>query len=390
MADSLSFQMGGRMTRVVFETATIADAIKKAERIAPTKGSAFDKAAGIVLTIDPKSGLVVVRATDLRVYSMEWVTSLSIEGDEVVEWRVPSKLFATVLAGLPIGTEKTVTLEEVTNGRNRFVQLTSGRTKAKFNLMVTDYYPVWDVFNPDDLFEVDDVGGRIAMVEWSASKADDPPLSGVHFDGKVVKATDQYKLTIAPLLMPSLTEPITVPAGILGQILKQTGEVQLGVRDDGLLLIMPEPTVQIMATVFGLDYPDTARIENFRERPNRVKVHKAPLLEIMRRANAFSGNERFPILRIFFGKEEIAVMMDTKEVGVLADVMDVPGYCDHPRVEMRFGPSNIIDAIDHVPNEVLTIGYDKENPKAPVHIDGGSGYEAWIMPRKGIDAEGAP
>jgi len=376
------------MTKVVFETATLADAIRKADRIAPTKGTAFDKAAGIVLTIDPSRSLVVVRATDLLIYSMEWVTSLSIEGEEAVEWRVPSKLFATVLAGLPIGSERTVTLEEVSNGRNKFVQLTSGRTKAKFNLMVTDYYPVWDVFNPDDLFECDDMGGRIAMVEWAASKTADPPLSGVHFTGTHVKSTDQYKLASAPLVISSFLEPFTVPAGILGQILKQTGEVQMGLSKDGLLLIMPEPTVQIMSTVYAVPYPNTARIEDLRERPNTVKVHKASILEIMQRANAFSGNERFPILRLFLGKEEIAVMMDTKEVGVLADVMEVPGYCDHPRIETRFGPQNIIGAIEHVPNDVLTIGYDKENPKSPLYIDGGSGYEAWVMPRKGIEAEG--
>lgn len=377
------------MTKVVFETATIADAVMKADRIAPTKGTAFDKAAGIVLTIDPNSGLVVIRATDLRVYSMEWVASVSIEGDEVAEWRVPSKLFATVLKGLPIGTGKNVTLEEVSNGRNRFVQLTSGRTKAKFNLMQTDYYPVWDVFNPDDLVEVDDVGGRVAMVEWAAAKVDDPPFSGILFDGQCVRATDQYKLALAPLAIPNMTESITVPAGILGQVLKQTGEVRLGVSSGGHLLLMPEPTIQIMSTIFGVQYPDTTRIENFRTRPNIVKVHKAPLLEILQRASAFSGNERFPILRVFFGKEEIAVMMNTKEVGVLADIMEVPGYCDHDRVEFRFGPDNLIQAIEHVPNEVLHIGYDQTNNKSILYIDGGSGYECWVMPRKQMDGEGA-
>lgn len=369
--------------KVVFETATIADAIKKAERIAPSKGSAFDKAAGIVLSIDPASGLVVVRATDLRIYSMEWVTSLSIEGDAPVEWRLPSKLFATVLAGLPIGTGKEVTLEEISTGRNRLVTLTSGRTKAKFNLMEVDYYPVWDVFSPDDLTETDNMGGRIAMVEWAASQAEDPPLSGVYFDGEVVKATDQYKLTIAPLKIPHLTEPITVPAGILGQVLKETGEVAVGVSDNGHLLIMPSPTVQIMATIFGAAYPNTARIEAMADTPNRVKVHKASILEVMHRASAFSGSERYPVLKVFFGQEEIAVMMLTAEVGALADVVEVPGYCDHRRVEMRFGPKNIIQAIENVPNDHLTLGYNAENGMSVLHIDGGSGYQSWVMPRKG-------
>ena len=237
------------MTKVEFETATITDAIKKAARIAPSKGSAFDKAAGIVLTIDPEQGLVVVRATNLDVYSMEWVDTVSIEG-EPTEWRVPSTLFNTFLTSLPIGTGKNVVFEEKEAGRARLLHATSGRTKAKFNLMATEYFPAWDVFTPDGLVEVDDLGGRIGQAEWAAEKTGEPPLSGVHFNGSEVIACDRYRLAVAPLVIPDLVEPITVPAGILSQVLKQTGEVSLGVRN-GKLLLMPDKTTQIMTVVYG-------------------------------------------------------------------------------------------------------------------------------------------
>src|SRR6478735_9046351 len=117
------------MTKVVFETATIADAIRKADRVAPGKDKAFDKAAGIVIEVDPQAEPpVIIRATNLDVYSMEWMDVLSVEGD-VARWRLPSSLLAQVMSKLPIGSGTTVTLEEITDGRGHSViQLTtSGR-----------------------------------------------------------------------------------------------------------------------------------------------------------------------------------------------------------------------------------------------------------------------
>lgn len=373
------------MTRAVFETATLADAIKKADRVAPTKGSAFDKAAGIVIAVDPEAGLVVVRATNLSIFSMEWVTALEVEGD-AVSWRVPSKLFATVLAGLPIGTGKNVTLEEKSDGRNRMLHLTAGRTRAKFNLMQVDYYPEWEVFSPDGLVEVDDFGGRIGLVEWAAAKGDEPPLNGLHLDGEIVLACDRYRLATSPLIIPGLAEPITVPSGILGSILKQTGEIRMGVDAWGHLLIMPDDTTQIMTVTFGVEYPKVQRIMS-RDNPSCVKVKKAPILEIMNRAKSFAGNDRFPLMRLFFGEQQVAVIMNTSEVGTLADVMETPGYCDHSFFEMKFTPSNIIDAIQACPNEEMSIWYDTDDAMRIVYIDGGSGYEAWIMPRKALSPE---
>lgn len=372
------------MTKVVFETATLADSIKKADRIAPTKGSAFDKAAGIVISVDSEHGLVVVKATDLSIYSQEWVSALEIDGDPVT-WRVPSKLFATVLAGLPIGTGKNITLEEKSDGRNRMLHLTAGRTRAKFNLMSVDYYPEWAVFSPDGLVEVDDFGGRIALVEWAASKTEEP-LTGVHFDGERVLACDRYRLATTPLPITGLVEPVTVPAGILGSILKQTGEVRVGIDAWGHMLIMPDDTTQIVASTFGQEYPNTARLTN-RERPAMLKLKKEPTLEIMNRARAFAGTDRFPLMRVFIGKEELAVIMNTSEVGTLADVMEIPGQCLHNRLEIKFTPSNLIEAIQACPNDELNFWYDPEDSMGVPYIDGGSGYEVWVMPRKALSPE---
>lgn len=369
------------MTKVVFETATFADAVKKAARIAPTKGSAFDKAAGIVISVSGEHGLVVVKATNLSIFSMEWVSALSVEGNDT-SWRLPSAQLATWVATLPIGTGKNITLEEVTSGHNKFLQLTADRKKAKFNLMTVDYYPEWEVFSPDGLVEVEDFGGRIGLVEWAASK-DEVPLNGVNFNGERVLACDRYRLATSPLHITGLAESITVPAGILSSILKQTGEVRLGVSEAGHLLIMPDDTTQLMVVVFGNEYPRVDPIMK-RDRPAVVKLNKEATLEMMNRANAFAGSNRFPLLRVFLHQEEFSVMMNTAEIGVMADTMEVPGFCKHPMMELKFTPKNLIEAINACPNEELNFWYDPDDVMAIVYIDGGSGYEAWVMPRKSL------
>lgn len=367
------------MTKITFETATFADVIKKAAKVAPTKGNAFDKAAGLVLEIDPGNS-VIVRATDLNIFSMEWVDYVEAEGPAVT-WRVPSALFAQVMSSLPIGSGKHVTLEGKLDKDRPFLFLSSGRTRAKFNLMSLDHYPPWYPFDPSDLIKAENLGGRIAQVEWAAAKADaTPQIQGVHFDGERCIATDRYKLACADLRIPDLAEPVTVPAGILGQILKQTGEVMIGI-DENQLLLMPDESTQIRAILYGGEYPKVDRVMR-RDQPNVLKVKKAPLLEVMTRASNFAGNDRFPALKLFIGREEIAVMMENSEIGLLGDVCEVPGYAQHDRRQVVFTSRNILDAVSYAPNEEIEIHYDESKMDNIMYVNGGSGFEAWVVPRR--------
>lgn len=367
------------MTKVVFETAALADSIKKAERVAPSKGAAFDKSAGIVLDLQPQDSSVVVRATNTLIYYMEWVDPLEIEGD-AKSWRIPSRVFAGVIGSLPIGSGKKVTIEEVQNGVQTQLLLTSGRTKARFNLLPIEYYPAWTPFDPDNLFPAPDLGGRLAQVEWAAGKEGDIPWCGVHFDGEIAVATDRYRIATVPLKIEGLDRGVTVPAGMLTPVLKQTGEVMIGVEEN-FLLVMPDEHTQVRASIYAAQYPNTKHIVN-REPTQKTMLRKGELLEIINRANNFSGADRTPMLRMFFGKEEIAVMMANGEIGLLGDVVETPGFGDHERIEIRFTPKNIADALDKAPNEEVILGYTPEKPDAAFYIDGGSGYKALVQPRK--------
>jgi DNA polymerase III sliding clamp (beta) subunit (PCNA family) len=369
------------LTKVVFETATLQSAINKASRIAPAKGAAFDKAAGIIIEVNPVADVpVIIRATDLDTFYMEWVDCVLAEGDPTI-WRVPSKVFAGVMAGLPIGSGREVTLQDVMNDNGyRYLQMTQARSKAKFNLLAAEYYPHWSAFDPDILTVTPDLGGKISLVEWAASKGNDGVLTGVHLDGKRAIATDKYRFATAPLVIEHISDPITIPGTVLTSLLKQKGEVKIAVVD-GQLFIMPDLYTQIRTITFGEPYPIVDRIMR-RDQPDFVRFRKAVILDMMKQAMNFVGADRNPLLQMYVGREEIAVYLGNRETGGLGDVLDIPTQAVHPRVELRFTPKNIIDAIENAPSEEIVLYYNRTDTRKPVRVDGGSGYEAWVAMRR--------
>lgn len=355
----------------MFETATLADCIKKAARVAPAKGQAFDKAAGILLEVSPDQ--VTVRATNLEVFYTEWIDPVSVEGTGT--WRLPAQLFASVLASLPIGTGKEVTLEQ----NDRALKLAAGRTRAQFNLIDPEYYPVWLPFDPDELTTVPEMGGRIGQVSWASSKnVTEAPLCGVHFNGDLAIATDRYRFCVAPLHVAGLQKPVTIPGSTLSQVLSNTGEVSIGF-DDRQMLILPDEHTQIRCITYEQSYPKIDRVMK-RDHPCQITCRKSELLEIVNRALNFTGSDRTPTMRVYLGQEEIAVMMANTEIGLLGDVVEVPGQATHKRIEVKFTPKNLTDALSNAPNEEVTLCYSTEKI-GNFRIDGGSGYEAWIAPR---------
>lgn len=367
--------------RVVFETAAFADAIKQAALVAPTTGSVFDKANGIVLELDP-SGThgwqCLVKSTNIDIFRIEWIDPEEIDGAEPTRWRLPSQLFAKVLSSLPIGTGKTVTIEDGKDGLQTFVRITSGRAKARFNLIQAGMYPEWQIFDPAILTNALDVGARISQVEWAADNGQ-PPLSGVHFDGQTITATDKYRMASAPLDIPGLAHAVTVPAGLLSQLFRQTGEVKIGIHG-GQLLAMPTESVQLRCILFGEDYPDTSRVRRM-SYSDEIKVRKTPMLEMLNRVAGYGATDRDAALQLYIGQEEVAAFIVNREMGVMGDAIEIPGQATHDRFQINFTPKNIIDLITNSPSEEVGIAYDRSNPNRLVKVDGGSGFIAWGMPR---------
>lgn len=373
---------GHAISAITFETAALADVIKKAEKIAPRKGAAFDKAAGIVLEFNPAAPvpLAVVRVTNLELFSMEWVNVSEWAGEAAV-WRLPSALLAHMVGSLPIGSGKTVTMHSEPSGLGQIIHLTSGRTKVKFHPIDVAYYPMWGAFEPDKLYPAPDLGGRIAQVEWVCGT--DARFAGVYLDGQYATATDSIRLARVPLSIPDLPNPIVIPAGVLGSVLRPTGEIQIG-SNGRMLHIMPDDYTQMKSVIFDVKYPNVSRVTDMPFDSEAVTSRDA-LLEVMNRVNAFSVGDRASSFQLFFGKGEIAIYMRNEQIGEIGDIIEVPGYADHERFRINFTPKNLIDALSKSPNDVITLHYNEGATKGIIKIDGGSGYEAWVMSRAGDD-----
>lgn len=364
------------MTKLTFENATIRDVISKASKVAPTKGSAFDKASGIVVEVNAEENEVTVKATNIEIFYMEIVDTLAIEGSSTT-WRIPSVVIDGITSKLPITSGKSVTFDD---GEGSALKIVSGRMRATVRLMDPTYFPEWDAFDPDELDHVADFAARIQQVQWAALKSGEPPLIGVHLTGEMIAATDHFKVAITPCKATPLYKPVTIPASIFGPLMKNLGDVRLGMGENQLY-VMPDEAVQIRASIYSHEYPPFEKA--FKRNENAaVACRKQGLLEIIDRAMVMGQRDRMPQLKMLIGKEEIAVMMSDKEIGLLGDVIETPGFADHERFTICFTPGNLTAGIEAAPNDEITIYYHLNEPLRPVRIDGGSGYEVLIMPRK--------
>jgi DNA polymerase III sliding clamp (beta) subunit (PCNA family) len=363
--------------KVTFENATIADSIVKAARVAPTRGEAFDKASGILMSLDADENTVTLRSTDLQLFYLEVVDAIQVEGSG--DWRFPSVIISSVMAKLPIGSGKTVTFEQVNNE----VHMKSGSIKAKFRVMDPSYYPTWSPFDPNLLEMVPDLGARLRQVEWAAMEDGELNYAGIHLTGTQAMATDRYRLAIVPCEAEPISRPITIPAGILKPVLGNLRDVAIGL-DEGMFLLMPDTSTQLRTRIYGRDYPNILGLLQS-DWTEKVKVHKQSLIEVIERAAVFVANDRSPSMTFIVGKSQIAVMCADVEVGLFGETVDLPGQCIHPRHQILFTPRNLTDALVAAPSEEVELHYNPEITKLPVKVDGGSGYVALVMPRSQVE-----
>jgi len=365
--------------KVTFENATFADAIGKAARVAPTRGDAFDKAAGILIELDEEDQTVTLRSTNLSLFYLQVVDAVEVIGSGL--WRVNSEMFAGVMSKLPIGSGKNVTFEQKANE----IHMVSNRTKAKFRLIDPQYFPYWEPYDPEKLEMVPDLGERIKQVEWAGSDNNELSFAGVHLDGKWIIATDSIRLARVPCEAEPIYKPVTIPAGILKPLLTGLRDVAVGI-DEGLFLMMPDVSTQVKTVMYDRDYPSGIKgVFDKYKWDKKVSVNKTELLEVIDRASVFAARDRSPRLDLMIGKGMIAVMCSDAEMGLLGDVVEVQG-ADHPLHKMVFTPRNITDALNAAPSAEVDLWYSPDEPKFPIKIDGGSGYVAVVMARSQVES----
>lgn len=374
------------MTKLRFEVASLAAAIKKASRIAPTKsGKALDSSAGIVFEISPQyPNQVTLKATNLEVFYLEVVSALEVVADQPTVWRLSSTMLASIIGSYPLGSGQTMTMEH----KGQQIHLSQNRSRGRLNMMRPEGYPQWVAVPPVDLCNVEKFGALIAAVEWAAAKRGEPPLTGVHLNGHAVAATDRYRLAMMPCPV-TLPAPITIPAGVLGAVIRPEADVQMGMINNTLLL-MPDDSTQIRTVIYDVKFPNVTTFATYTP-PAMIEVNKSGVIDILQRAVIMTQNERdVPTVTVIVGKGEFAAMGLDQEMGLLGDSIMLNGtQAAHPRVQFKFTPQNIIDGINNCPSDKVVIYYNPEDITKPWKIDGGSGYIAIGVPREEGKAEAA-
>lgn len=367
------------MTSVTFENAALSEAIKRAVRLAPTRGEGFDKAAGIVLEVTPGNEWpVMIKTTNLSVYYSEFVAAQQAEGEPVV-WRVSSELFGQIATKLPIGSGKSVTIEQDGNK----LSIKSGRFKASIGLMRASFYPEWGLFDPAATAPVSELGSRFSQVLWACTKGNGiEPTDGVHFDGEGLYATDKYRLVRVPMEAPHLAEGVTINASLLGALIPEGGNTRIGLVEDQLL-ILPNDYIQMRCVAFAAAFPPVARVVK-RDHPDKITFNKQEAIDAINRVITADSKNRMPELTVYIGKEELVFFMeDSSGVDKLMDQIDIAGQATHERHMLFVNPSSLLDSMNAAPGGSVTLHYDTADKMKLLYIESANGYESWIVPRTG-------
>lgn len=356
------------MTTIKCETATLADAVNRAARIAPNKGAAFDKAQGVIIEVRPSNpSPVYIKATDLEVSYLQRVPTIEATGDDVL-WRLPSTLIAGVLSNLPLGAGNEVTLSD----EGSIVTITAGKKISTIRSIDPTAFPLIKPFDPNGMATVEDLAKRVSQAAW-ATDAANPIFSGVHIDGTSIVACDKISAVFVPCVVP-VDEPITVPLRTVAPLFKNVGPMKMRATSERLEL-MPDADTQITSSLIAAAYPNVKAI-------TRDDFAGSFLVDVESLASSVTSmlvlvrGERYPSMHMDLVEHSLNLHMEVPDLGRMEDTLTVDGGTDF---KMKFSPGRLVEAITHGGKSTIRLHYGPD-PHKPVYITDEAGYECWAMP----------
>jgi DNA polymerase III sliding clamp (beta) subunit (PCNA family) len=355
-----------------FEVATIADAIAKANRVAPTNGSSFDRAHGIVVELDPSksTSTCIVKATDLEVTLRLELSVLSM-GDEAATWRVPSKMLHGLISTMPIGSGSTVEFLDVGDSN---LYMKCGKTKSKLRLVASEF-PEIEVFDPAPLVVAPGLATRLSQVAWATDKKGSGILSGVHIDGSHLIGCDRASAAVVPCVV-QLDAPVTAPLTEVAQIIKNTGEVAIG-ASDSRLRIMPDDHTQATCVLYAQDYPNVIKLLDAVKADKEFEFSAEPLMAMLDRTQVLMKDERLPATNIEIGDGYLKMSIST-DAGTVIDELEIVGGSVGEPLRISFKPDVLRNAINASGRPTLKVRY---GPGAldPLVLSDDSDFRALMM-----------
>jgi len=369
-------------TSVTFDNATLADAVGKASRIAPRKGPAFDKAAGILFKIDPKLSHAELRATDLEVFYEHRIPVLESKGDPC-DWRIPSSILQGIASNLPMGDGASV--EFIDRGDPSVIRFKSGRMIAKLQTFDAKEFPTQVSFDTAGMTPAQHLSQKLEQVSW-ATDPKSPLLQGVHMDGNRLIGCNQYVLAVIPCEM-EIQEPVTVPLGTLTQLLKNATDIRIRAERQRFEIMLDAETKAWTRIIEGA-YPkiDGIMRTNF---IGAVKVHRQQFLTTLDRLMVMVQNEKSPTLTLEVnGTGIIKVLTFDIEIsgtGRMQDTIDVSSdFADIFRI--AFMPRMLQEAVEKIKADYFNLDFGHpepaQSPLQPVRLTDDQGFVSYVSAKR--------
>lgn len=375
------------MTKVEFDSATLAEAIKKANTVAPTRGRELDRYKGFVFEIFNDEQVVRLRCTNGDLFYSEFVYPNEIEGPDVT-WRVSSRTTFAVASNLPIRAGKKVILEEVKDAKyGRVLVFQYGSMRATMPFIDHSDYPDWEDFDDTDLPVVENFGANIDAVSWACDSDGMPPKGGVYIDSEKMVGSNGFLMATIPIKM-DLTDRdnIVVPVKTLSSALRNLEEVKVGVGG-GQLLIAPTDTVHISCFMWDETYPNVNRMLSL-EYDQMLVLDKEYMVEVLNRVKAIGVDDRQVSMEVNIGDNQISFAIEDKNsTESITESIELPDMADHEIAEYRFSAEYFLNAVQKSPGKLVTFSYNPERPVSPVKFEGANGYTVVVQPRSKVKAK---
>lgn len=366
-----------------FDAATLADAVQKASRVAPSKGSAYDKARGLLFSAGPGSEEATVRATDLDTTFLQRIRHAATPPPDGYNWRIPSNLLSGLVSQFPMNQGSVVTFIDTGDGAIRIV---AGSVKVKLALIMGDGFPTIDDFPNGHMGEAHDFAQRATQVTWACDKSSKGVLSGVHIDGESLIACDSHNAAIVPCKVP-ISKPVTVPLWNITGLLKSASDVRVEAMEKELRLSLDAETRATSRLIEG-EYPNVKELLRD-DYTGSATIERSVCVDAINRMLVVAQSERLPVMKMSFETGLVKKMILDLEVvdsgDRIQDELLIKGDYDN-NFSIWFTPTAITQAFDNAKSENVEFlfGHPDANkgPLSPCLVKAPTGYQAMVMPRQ--------
>jgi DNA polymerase III sliding clamp (beta) subunit (PCNA family) len=364
------------VSSVTFETATLADAVRKAARFAPTKGAELDKAGGIMIELEEpmETPVVTLRSTNLSVFYRQTIRPVRMSLNGTEHWRVSSVLLENIVSKLPMTLGATVTIAD--DGDS--LKIKAGKIRSQIRLYDPDaHFPNWAPFDPSGLEVVEGFAQRVAQVKWACEQKAGTVLAGVHIDGEHLWATDRTTAVRVPLACP-VDRPVTVPLSDLLDLVRDHPEVALRAAEDALE-VMPDEDTQVRVMLLAGEYPRSG-LHNFLGFPvgEPLVLDRQQILPAIERLMVLDSGDRYPVIKVELG-DEMRFRREVPDVGWIDEAIELRAPTEP--YSMWINPTALREAIQAIGGGEIELAHGA-GPLDAYAVRDGRGFIAMTMPRK--------